>query len=223
MLHPDPTQRLTAAECLGHPFFWTDAQRLAFLADASDLLEAQPDQSPLRLLVEGHAASVVSSNWETRLDADLLDTLGKYRKYDYGSLCDCLRVIRNKKHHFRDLPPDVQAKLGPLPSGFVAYFLAPHRFPRLLLFLWHVLSAHHQPASSSSSSSASSSSSSSRPHQHGHPPQPHHGHSHHHHHHHHEVEDAMERHVGSVSARTRQRLRDALQLQHRPWWPPFTL
>ena len=31
----------------------------------------------------------------------LIENLGKYRKYDFTSIRDCLRVIRNKKHHYR--------------------------------------------------------------------------------------------------------------------------
>ena len=55
---------------------------------------------------------------------------GKYRRYDFSSLRDLLRVVRNKHSHFRELPPDLQSRLGPIPDGFLAYFAA--RFPRLL-------------------------------------------------------------------------------------------
>ena len=41
-----------------------------------------------------------------------------YRKYRPASLRDLLRVIRNKHNHFRELPPALAAKLGPLPGGF---------------------------------------------------------------------------------------------------------
>lgn len=57
--------------------------------------------------------------------------VGKYRRYDFSSLRDLLRVVRNKHSHFRELPPDLQARLGPIPDGFLAYFAA--RFPRLLV------------------------------------------------------------------------------------------
>jgi serine/threonine-protein kinase/endoribonuclease IRE1 len=55
---------------------------------------------------------------------------GKYRRYDFASLRDLLRVVRNKHSHFRELPPDLRARLGPLPDGFLEYFAA--RFPALL-------------------------------------------------------------------------------------------
>jgi hypothetical protein len=47
---------------------------------------------------------------------------GKYRRYSYSSLRDLLRVIRNKHNHFRELPPELQRKVGPLPEGFLDYF-----------------------------------------------------------------------------------------------------
>jgi serine/threonine protein kinase len=183
MLLSDPSQRPSASECLAHPFFWNDSERMTFLETVSDYLEAEPQDSALRAAVEGHACTIVSGNWEARLDAALLDNLGKHRKYDFGSAIDCLRLIRNKKHHFHDLPLDVQAQLGPLPSGFVRFFLAPERFPRLLLFLWQVLAANLPVADAS----------------------------------------PLHRFLGAVSERTRARLRDELQIQHRRWWPAFPL
>lgn len=51
-----------------------------------------------------------------------LHSAGKYRRYNYASLRDLLRVIRNKHSHFREMPPDLQERLGPIPQGFLAYF-----------------------------------------------------------------------------------------------------
>lgn len=60
-------------------------------------------------------------NWADALDHEVIANLGKYRKYTSSSLRDLLRVIRNKHNHFREMPPALQAKLGPLPEGFVRY------------------------------------------------------------------------------------------------------
>ena len=53
-----------------------------------------------------------------RFDGELIENLGRYRKYNQSSLRDLLRVIRNKHNHFRELPESLQAKLGPLPQGY---------------------------------------------------------------------------------------------------------
>ncbi len=53
-----------------------------------------------------------------RFDTELIENLGRYRKYNQSSLRDLLRVIRNKHNHFRELPDSLQAKLGPLPHGY---------------------------------------------------------------------------------------------------------
>lgn len=55
---------------------------------------------------------------------------GKYRRYDFTSLKDLLRVIRNKHSHYRELPIYLQEKLGTVPEGFYFYFS--ERFPNLL-------------------------------------------------------------------------------------------
>lgn len=38
---------------------------------------------------------------------------GKYRKYNLNSLRDLLRVLRNKSHHFRELPEELQVRFDP--------------------------------------------------------------------------------------------------------------
>ncbi len=52
------------------------------------------------------------------------------------SVRDLLRAIRNKKHHYRELPDEVKQSLGSLPDEFVDYFVG--RFPKLIM---HVYSA----------------------------------------------------------------------------------
>nr|XP_045015142.1 serine/threonine-protein kinase/endoribonuclease IRE1-like isoform X2 [Jaculus jaculus] len=59
-----------------------------------------------------------------------LPDLRKFRTYKGGSVRDLLRAMRNKKHHYRELPGEVQETLGSLPDDFVRYFTS--RFPRLL-------------------------------------------------------------------------------------------
>ena len=83
---------------LMHPYFWTPSQRLAFLQDASDRfeIEERDPPSPLLKVLERSAAKVVGPDWYRRIDRMLLDNLGKYRKYDGGSIRDLLRALRNK-------------------------------------------------------------------------------------------------------------------------------
>ncbi|KAJ7326433.1 hypothetical protein DFH08DRAFT_968324 [Mycena albidolilacea] len=66
-----------------------------------------------------------------------LEHLGKFRKYDGRSVQDLLRALRNKKHHYQDLPNKVKRNLGPMPEGFLAYFT--RRFPRLFLHVHSVV------------------------------------------------------------------------------------
>lgn len=61
-------------------------------------------------------------------------------RYNPLSLRDLLRVIRNKKNHFRELPPDVQQLLGEPPDMFYRYFS--QRFPKLLMFAFEFACAH---------------------------------------------------------------------------------
>ncbi len=37
----------------------------------------------------------------------------------YTSLRDLLRVVRNKRTHFYEMPPEAQKQMGPFPAGFL--------------------------------------------------------------------------------------------------------
>ena len=62
--------------------------------------------------------------------------LGSHRKYRYSSVCDLLRVIRNKAHHWRSLPEELSGLMGPMPEGFVHYFII--RYPALVICIYRV-------------------------------------------------------------------------------------
>ena len=146
MIAHSPDDRLSASDCVHHPLFWSDEQKLHFLLDVSDRVEAEPEFSECRLTLEKAASSFLnppsssgapSAGWDVKLYRGLLDNLGKFRKYDFTSCRDLLRVIRNKRHHYRDLPEEVQRELGGVPSGFLAYFT--DRFPELLMCMYRVM------------------------------------------------------------------------------------
>ncbi|MGH0169957.1 UNVERIFIED_CONTAM: hypothetical protein FKN15_014692 [Acipenser sinensis] len=85
-----------------HPFGKSLQRQANILLGASMLDQLQPDNHDLR----------------------------KFRSYKGGSVRDLLRAMRNK-HHYRELPVEVQETLGSIPDHFVCYFTS--RFPHLLL------------------------------------------------------------------------------------------
>lgn len=57
---------------------------------------------------------------------------------DPGTLTELfLFFLPSQKHHYRELPPEVQETLGSIPDEFVCYFTA--RFPHLLLHTYHAM------------------------------------------------------------------------------------
>lgn len=59
--------------------------------------------------LQARSRYIVDSDWSARLHPDIIENIGKYRRYMYDSVRDLLRVIRNKSHHYRDLPEPVQS------------------------------------------------------------------------------------------------------------------
>ena len=104
--------RPAAKDVLLHPFFWNGEKRLSFLVKASDRVEHEdrvPDSVVLPAL-ETIGPDVFGASWETKLDSKLLDDGRRYRKYNFSSVRDLLRIIRNKSHHFNELPQEMQVR-----------------------------------------------------------------------------------------------------------------
>lgn len=97
----------------------------------SDRLEIEPPDAPAVLFLEADASSLLGRGWDRKLDPELLEDMGRYRKYDSCSVRDLLRVIRNKRSHYNELSSHVKSLVGELPEGFVMYFET--KFPRLLM------------------------------------------------------------------------------------------
>ncbi|NXF34315.1 ERN1 endoribonuclease, partial [Nyctibius bracteatus] len=131
MISPEPQRRPSAPVVLVHPFFWSQEKQLQFFQDVSDRIEKEPAEGPIVSGLEAGGRPVVRTNWRMHISLPLQTDLRKFRTYKGGSVRDLLRAMRNKKHHYHELPPDVRAALGSVPDGFVQYFTS--RFPRLLL------------------------------------------------------------------------------------------
>ncbi|XP_070617011.1 serine/threonine-protein kinase/endoribonuclease IRE2 isoform X2 [Erythrolamprus reginae] len=131
MISSDPHLRPSASQVLCHPFFWGPKKQLQFFQDVSDRLEKEPADGPLVSTLEAGSLAVVRGNWQVHLSAPLQADLRRFRRYQGSSVRDLLRAMRNKKHHYYELPSNVQEALGSLPHGFVQYFL--DCFPCLLL------------------------------------------------------------------------------------------
>ncbi|KAJ9606284.1 bifunctional endoribonuclease/protein kinase ire1 [Cladophialophora chaetospira] len=152
MLKHDPKERPTTDQILRHPYFWEVADKLEFLCGVSDCYEREKNsinnihdenavRSPaekesLALLagLESLAPNVIgqSKDWLRALPKTFLTEMGKQRKYSGTKMIDLLRVIRNKKNHFHDLPEDVKEQmLGGSAKGYYEFWAK--RFPSLLI------------------------------------------------------------------------------------------
>ena len=80
--------------------------------------DRESDQALLSAL-EAHSAVGIGANWGCHVHPELVANLGRYRRYEYTSVRDLLRVIRNKRSHFREMPAPLQAMLGQIPTGFL--------------------------------------------------------------------------------------------------------
>ncbi|XP_048226917.1 serine/threonine-protein kinase/endoribonuclease IRE1b-like isoform X2 [Ricinus communis] len=139
LLDPNPDKRPKAQEVLNHPLFWTPEQRLLFLQDISDRVELEDRENESEILnaLESTGAVALNGKWDEKMEAAFINNIGRYRRYKYDSVRDLLRVIRNKSHHYRELPQEIKELLGSHPEGFENYFSS--RFPKLLIEVYKVM------------------------------------------------------------------------------------
>ncbi len=143
LLAPEPSDRPAAESILMHPVWWTPDIKLQFLCDVSDVVEHQNKTSDTKLLLilECFSSTAIGKGgWDKLLSSELLANLGQFRKYNYSSVRDLLRVIRNKKNHYQELPEELQEHLGHLPRGYLEYFTS--RYPNLLLEMYSFVTEH---------------------------------------------------------------------------------
>lgn len=139
MLSRDPKLRPTAKQICEHPFFWAPLKKMSFLCELSDRLEVDPTiPTPVQpinsLTIECKAVDVVGTSWDERLDEPLISNMQRFRTYDPSSVRDLLRLVRNKHHHYDELPQDFRASMGQCQDSLVEYF--ERKFPRLLMHCW---------------------------------------------------------------------------------------
>ncbi|CAN0924275.1 Serine/threonine-protein kinase/endoribonuclease IRE1b [Linum grandiflorum] len=142
LLDPNPDKRPKAEEVVDHPLFWTSEKRLTFLQDVSDRVELEDRESESELLnaLESIGAVALNGKWDEKMETAFLNNIGRYRRYKFDSVRDLLRVIRNKSHHYRELPKEIQELLGSHPEGFENYFTV--RFPNLMIEVYKVICSH---------------------------------------------------------------------------------
>lgn len=126
-------ERPSAAGVCAHPVFWSARRRLAFLAAASDVLEAAKAGGAAFAANYDAVLGTLPEvrDWHVHCHPALLADLSARKHYDHASAADLLRVVRNKAAHYHDLPPPLRAVLGPCPDGLLAYF--DRRFPSLFI------------------------------------------------------------------------------------------
>lgn len=139
MINHNPRLRPDTHEIMKHPFFWSTHKKLEFLLKVSDRFEIERRDPPSDLLLklEDVSLKVCNLDWHSRMDEEFLNNLGKYRKYHTTKLMDLLRALRNKYHHFNDMPEHLQKQLSPLPHGFYNYFNT--KFPHMLMEIYFVV------------------------------------------------------------------------------------
>jgi len=134
MIGSEPSLRPPASAVLKHPMFWSKDKVLTFLQDVSDRVDKEDADSALLAALERNRMDIVKGNWLEVLDEHVHDDLRKHRTYKGHSVRDLLRALRNKKHHYNELPDVTKLMYGRIPDQYCVYWTS--RFPQLVTHSW---------------------------------------------------------------------------------------
>jgi len=134
MIEKDARKRYTIKEVNNHPFFWDEGRKLSVFQEFSDYIESQYPKQGDHFETKAKSMSIVPPNWDRILESSVMRDLQNYRQYDFKSTKELIRVIRNKKNHYYELPMDSKITLGKMPDGVFNYFNS--KFPKLFMFIY---------------------------------------------------------------------------------------
>ncbi|KAM0680330.1 bifunctional endoribonuclease/protein kinase ire1 [Glugoides intestinalis] len=112
-----------------HPYFWTSIKCMEFICDVSDFLETNQNFKPK---IEKCKRIVFSRPWIEYIDISMVRSMSLKRSYDYQSLCDLIRFIRNSHRHYQELR---NKETFEILDGKIFYYFS-HTFPEILMLLY---------------------------------------------------------------------------------------
>jgi serine/threonine-protein kinase/endoribonuclease IRE1 len=81
--------------------------RLSFIRDTSDRVDKETNSDLLKVL-EGIRHVAFGGKWNKKMEPAFITNFGHYRWYQFHSVRDLLRLMRNKLNHYRELPKQIQ-------------------------------------------------------------------------------------------------------------------
>lgn len=134
MIQVEPSLRPPSFAVLKHPLFWSKEKSLTFLQEVSDRVDKEDSDSAILASVERNRSEIVKGNWLENVDEHIQEDLLKHRTYKGNTVRDLLRALRNKKHHYNELPDITKMMYGRVPDQYYDYWT--QRFPKLLIHSW---------------------------------------------------------------------------------------
>lgn len=132
-------RRQTAEAIKKHSYFWETHQVFALILKVTKLLEDVDNKEFYQQKFELNKDQVFEASWKDQIGEEVFNEIAAKcqgnRKYDYTSLCQLVKAIRNQFAH--RCPPKLEGIMGPGDDELKAFWLG--KFPKLIPHLSHVL------------------------------------------------------------------------------------
>ncbi|XP_054780791.1 serine/threonine-protein kinase/endoribonuclease IRE1a-like [Prosopis cineraria] len=110
MLKPALKDRIKPMDVVFHPLFWSPHRKLAFLIHASDYIQAKR-QTMTKFFINMRTTKIINGNWLAKIQNNEMHkaVIGLDGKYDYDSVLELVRAIRNLAIHEANWKPSFKA------------------------------------------------------------------------------------------------------------------
>ncbi|XP_043191625.1 serine/threonine-protein kinase/endoribonuclease IRE1-like [Amphibalanus amphitrite] len=146
MIKLKPQERPSSKYVAKHPTFWDDEKRSRFIQAISDLITAKDEKlkaavnvDPTRVLGEEQGKP---KDWRKIINLSSLEKDPKRQRSYKETTSELLRLVRNKLHHFDEVPEEGRRMVGDTRSGLVDYII--DKFPLLLVLVWEAAKNHRE-------------------------------------------------------------------------------
>eukprot|EP01132_Coremiostelium_polycephalum_P004621 gene4621-5772_t len=144
MIQQQESDRPNIKQVLGHPVFWNNHKCIKFIDSTINLFKDKKNTNhkfkSINFYDNANTKPYLQSSWNKKFDSNLLENIiqnkidgGNYY-YNYDSVKDLVRCIRNTIQHHQDIQRDTDISIFSTQESVMEYFNS--RFPDLIPFLY---------------------------------------------------------------------------------------
>lgn len=138
MVHDCPASRVSIAQIIKHPYFWTCGIRLSFIGDIKQFLNQNSEDTKWLEAAINNTARFFEMDWTKNLNKKIMtDVIKQFKDHNKEKITDLLGYIRYKWVHSVEWSSSMKKIFGDSDLTYFNYWN--NQFPKLMLHVYEVI------------------------------------------------------------------------------------